>query len=99
MDPPELAGQRLHHSVPAGLPEVDVRPALVVLPAGPAHAIFLRIFHHGLPIRHVLCYTFAHEGYSSLSSSWYRNSTITHEVLSLAPSYSSVQDVLYSYSW
>lgn len=24
--------------------------------------------HKGLPIRHVLCYTFAHEGYGSLSS-------------------------------
>ena len=66
---PGLTGQRARRSVPAGLPEVDVRPALVVLPAGTAHAVFLRILHQGLPICHVLCYTLAHEGYSPLSFS------------------------------
>ena len=35
-----------------------------MFPACPADAIFLRTFHHGLPIRHVLCYTLAHEGYA-----------------------------------
>ena len=67
--PPGLAGQGLRRSIPAGFPEVDVRPALVVLSAGPADAVFLRILHQGLPIRHVLCYTLAHEGYGLLSSS------------------------------
>ena len=67
--PPGLAGQGLRRSIPAGFPEVDVRPALVVLSAGPADAVFLRILHQGLPICHVLCYTLAHEGYGPLSSS------------------------------
>ena len=62
-----LAGKGRHTSVPALLSEIDVRPALVVLPAG---AVFLRILHQGLPICHVLCYTFAHEGYGPLSYSW-----------------------------
>ena len=66
--PPGLAGQGCHTPIPAGLPEVDVRPALVVFPAGAADAVFLRVFHQGLPIRHVLCYTLAHEGYGPLSS-------------------------------
>ena len=57
-----LAAQGLHCSVPTGLPEVDIRPALVVLPAGPADTVFLCVFHQGLPIRHVLCYTLVHEG-------------------------------------
>ena len=43
--------------------------ALVVLSAGTADAVFLRVLHQGLPIRHVLCYTLAHEGYGPLSSS------------------------------
>ena len=67
--PSGLTGQGGHTSVPAGFPKVDVRPALVVLPAGTADAVFLRVFHQGLPIRHVLCYTLAHEGYGPLSSS------------------------------
>lgn len=67
--PPRLAGQRCHAPIPPGLPEVDVRPALVVLPTGSADAIFLRVLHQGLPICHVLCYTLAHEGYGPLSLS------------------------------
>ena len=67
--PPGLAGQGCHAPIPAGLPEVDVRPALVVFPAGTAHAVFFCVLHQGLPIRHVLCYTLAHEGYGPLSSS------------------------------
>ena len=43
--PPGLADQGLHRTVPAGLPEVDIRPALVVLPAGSADAVFLRVSH------------------------------------------------------
>ena len=43
--PPGLAGQGLHTPIPASPPEVDIRPALAVLPAGSADAIFLRIFH------------------------------------------------------
>ena len=42
---PRLAGQGLHTPVPASPPEVDIRPALIVFPAGPADAIFLRVFH------------------------------------------------------
>ena len=37
---PGLTGHRARRSVPAGLPEVDVRAALVVLPAGTAHAVY-----------------------------------------------------------
>ena len=40
-----VAGQRGLCSIPAGLPEVDVRPALVVLPAGAADAVFFCVFH------------------------------------------------------
>lgn len=40
-----LAGKGRHTSVPALLSEIDVRPALVVLPAGAADAVFLRILH------------------------------------------------------
>ena len=65
-----LAGQGRHTSVPALPPEIDVRPALVVLPTGAADAVFLRVLHQGLPIGHVLCYTFAHEGYGLLSG-WF----------------------------
>ena len=42
---PGLAGQGLHAPIPASTPEIDIGPALVVLPAGPADTIFLRIFH------------------------------------------------------
>lgn len=47
-----LAGQRFHTSIPARLPKVDIRPAFVIFPAGPAYAIFRRILHEGLPIPH-----------------------------------------------
>jgi len=40
-----LAGKGRHTSVPALLPEIDVRPALVVLPAGAANAVFLCVLH------------------------------------------------------
>ena len=67
--PSGLTGQRLRRSIPACFPKVDVRPALVVFPAGPADAIFFCVLHQGLPICHVLCYTLAHEGYGLLSYS------------------------------
>ena len=38
---------------PACFPEVDVRPAPVVLSAGTAHPIFLSILHPGLPIEKI----------------------------------------------
>ena len=75
----ELTGQRGCCSIPAGLPEIDVRPALVVLPAGAAHAIFLRVFHQELPICHVLCYTLTHEGYGPLSFSCYLQLQLYHD--------------------
>ena len=68
--PSGLAGQGRHTSIPTLLPEVDVRPAFVVLSAGTANAVFLGILHQRLPIRHVLCYTLAHEGYGLLSG-WF----------------------------
>ena len=40
-----LAGKGRRTSVPALLPEVDIRPALVVLPTGAAHAVFLCVLH------------------------------------------------------
>ena len=40
-----LAGKGRHTSVPALLSEIDVRPALVVLPAGAADAVFLCVLH------------------------------------------------------
>ena len=58
-----LAAEGRHTSIPTLLPELDVRPAFVVLSAGTANAVFLGILHQGLPIGHVLCYTLAHEGY------------------------------------
>ena len=40
-----LTGQGLHTSVPATLPEVDIRPAFVIFPTGTADAVFRRVFH------------------------------------------------------
>ena len=40
-----LTGQGRHTTVPALLPEVDVRPVLVVFPAGAADAVFLCVLH------------------------------------------------------
>ena len=40
-----LAGQRGYTSVPTLFPEVDVRPAFVVLPAGARNAIFFCVLH------------------------------------------------------
>ena len=53
-------------SIPMGLPEVDIRPDFVVLPAGSAHTVLLCVFHQGFLILHVLCYTLADEGYGPL---------------------------------
>ena len=66
---PQAVPQFHHAQVWASLPKVDVRSALVVLPVGAADAIFLCVFHQGLPVCHVLCYTLTHEGYGPLSSS------------------------------
>lgn len=62
-----VAPQGLHTPVLTRLPEVDIRPGSIVFSARPAHAIFRRVFHQGLPVCHVLCYTLSHEGYSLLS--------------------------------
>ena len=43
--PSGLTDQGRHTTIPALLPEVDVRPALVVLPAGAADAVFLCVLH------------------------------------------------------
>ena len=68
--PPGLAGKGRHASVPALLPEVDIRPALVVFPAGTAHSVLFCVLHQGLTIVHVLCYNLTHEGYGLLSG-WF----------------------------
>lgn len=64
-----LTGQGLQRTIPTFSPEVDIRPAFVILSAGSADAIFFCVFHKGLAICHVLCYTFTHEGTGLLSSS------------------------------
>ena len=53
---PGVVAQGCRAAVPAPSPEVDVRPAFVVLPAGAADAVFFCVLHQGLPIGHVLCY-------------------------------------------
>ena len=67
--PPGLAGKGCRTSIPALLPEVDVRPALVVFPTGAADAVFFCVLHERLPVCHVLCYTLVHERYGLLSPS------------------------------
>ena len=52
-----LAGQGLQGTVVAGTPEVDVRPAFVVLPAGTAYTVLLRVGEQRMAVFHVLCYT------------------------------------------
>ena len=52
-----LAGQGLQRTVVARTPEVDVRPAFVVLPAGTAYTVLLRVGEQRLAVFHVLCYT------------------------------------------
>ena len=42
---PGLVGQRFSRVISSSLPEVDVRPVLVVLPAGAADAVFFCVFH------------------------------------------------------
>ena len=90
-------GQRGRCSIPAGLPEVDIRPAFVVLPAGTAHAVFLCAFHQGSPVRHVLCYTLAYEGFAPLVKLLSATPTFTDEALFFILFYSTVQYVLYFY--
>lgn len=68
------AGQGFHAPIPPRLPEIDIRAAFVILPAGAAHAIFLRVLHQGSPIGHVLCYTLTHEVSGPLSVSWFLSS-------------------------
>ena len=52
-----LAGQGLQGTVVAGTPEVDIRPAFVVLAAGPAYTVLLGAGEQRLAVFHVLCYT------------------------------------------
>ena len=52
-----LAGKGLQRPVVACKPEIDVRPGSVVLAAGAAHAVLLRVDHQGLAVLHILCYT------------------------------------------
>ena len=51
------AGQRLDAAVESRLPTVDVRPALVVPAAGLRNTMFLNIFHQGVAVFHIFCYT------------------------------------------
>ena len=66
---PGLAGKGCRTSIPALLPEVDVRSALVIFSAGAADTVFFCVLHERLPVCHVLCYTLFHEGYGLLSPS------------------------------
>ena len=69
-------------SVQALPPEADVLTAFVVLAAGAAYTVLLRVFHQRLPVFHVLCYTLFHEGYGFLSGLVLCiDSTLTHETL------------------
>ena len=52
-----FACQGFQCSIESFLPEVDVRPAFVVLPARSAYTVLLAIFHQGVAVFHVLCYT------------------------------------------
>ena len=45
--PSGATGQGCHAPIPPGFPKVDVRPTLVVLPAGSAHAVLFCILHQG----------------------------------------------------
>ena len=45
VDPYFCSREGLHTSVPATLPEVDIRPAFVIFPTGTADAVFRRVFH------------------------------------------------------
>ena len=65
-----LADEGRHTSISTLLPKVDVRPTFVIFSAGTADIMFLCILHERLPVYHVLCYTFAHEGYGLLPQSW-----------------------------
>lgn len=52
-----LTGKGLQGTIVAGTPEVDIRPAFVVLPAGPAYTVLLGIDEQRLAVFHILCYT------------------------------------------
>ena len=52
-----LTGKGLQGTVVAGTPEVDIRPAFVVLPTGTAYSVLLGVGQQRLAIFHVLCYT------------------------------------------
>ena len=67
--PPGLAGQGRRTSIPALLPKVDVRLALVVFPTGTADTVFFCVLYERLPVCHVLCYTLVHERYGLFSPS------------------------------
>ena len=62
-----LADQGFYTPIPATPSEVDIRPVLLVLPAGTADHVFLRIFHQGLSVCLILCYTLSYEGCGLLS--------------------------------
>ena len=51
------ASQGLQGPVIAGTPEVDIRPAFVVLPTGTAYSVLLGVGQQRLAVFHVLCYT------------------------------------------
>ena len=67
--PSGLTGQGIYCSIPTSTPEIDIGPTLVIFPAGMLYAMLFRVFHEGLSVPHVLCYT-GHEGYGLLSVSW-----------------------------
>ena len=77
--PPGLTGKGCRTSIPALLPEVDVRPALVVFPTGAADAVFFCIPHERLPVV-ILLFMRDMVSFRKLLCG---NSTLVHETLSL----------------
>ena len=59
------AGERVRSPVPALPPEADIGATFVIPPAGTADALLFGLFHQGLTVAHILCYSFAHERYGS----------------------------------
>ena len=51
------AGQRRNAAVESRLSIVDVRSALVVPATGLRNTMLLNIFHQGVAVFHILCYT------------------------------------------
>ena len=61
---------------------MDIRAALVVLPAGTAETVFLRMVHQAYRYTMSCVYTFVHEGYGPFRQFFSETSAITALALS-----------------